>query len=59
MGPMYIETHCIRIYGQDIVIEFGNEKYILLTMKRGKEETSVGIEVPNHEIIKTLVDKDN
>ena len=44
----------IRIYNQDIGIEFGIEKYVILIMKSGKTETTEGIELPNKESIRTL-----
>ena len=47
-----IET--VRIYSEDVKIEFGTEKYAMLVMKRGKREMREGIELPNQEKIRTL-----
>ena len=54
-----IQTIRVYIQDQDIGIEFGIEKYIMLTMKRGKEETNERIELPNQKSIKTLERKKN
>ena len=37
----------IRIYNQYIGMEFGIEKYAMLIMKKGKRETTKGIEFHN------------
>ena len=39
----------VRIYIQDIGIEFGIEKYAILIMKSGKRQIMEGIELPNQE----------
>ena len=44
----------IRIYSQDIRIEFGIEKCATMIGKSGKIETMEGIELPNQENIRTL-----
>ena len=49
----------IRIYSQDIGMEFGIEKYAMLIMKGGKRETIERIEIPNPESIRTLGKKEN
>ncbi len=49
-----IQTIRVYIQDQDIGIEFGIEKYIMLTMKSGKEETNERIELPNKKSIRTL-----
>ena len=41
--------HAIRIYSQDIRMEFGIEKCALLIMKSAKRHMSVGMELPNQE----------
>ena len=44
--------HAVRIYSQDIGIEF--EKCAMLVMKSGKRHMTDGIELPNHDKIRTL-----
>ena len=46
--------HIVRIYSQDIGMEFGIEKYALLAMKSGKRHLTDGIELPNQDKITTL-----
>ena len=41
--------HTIRIYSQDIGMEFGIEKCALLVMKSGKRHLTDGIELPRSE----------
>ena len=41
--------HTIRIYSQDIGMEFGIERCALLFMKSGKQHVTDGIELPNAE----------
>ena len=48
----------MRIYSQDIVVEFGIEKCTTLIMKSGKEQMTEGIELPNQEKIRTLEEKE-
>ena len=43
--------HAVRIYSQDIGMEFGIEK---CAMKSGKRHMTVGMELPNHDRIRTL-----
>ena len=50
--------HTIRIYSQDIGMEFGIEKCALLVMKRGKRHLTDGIELPNQEKIRTLAENE-
>ena len=45
--------HTIRIYSQDIGMEFGIEKCALLVMKSGKRHLIDGIELPNQDTIRT------
>ena len=46
--------HTIRIYSQDIGMEFGIEKCAMLVMKSGKRHMTDGMELPNHDKIRTL-----
>ena len=46
--------HAVRIYCQDIGMEFGIEKCAMLVMKSGKRHMAHGIELPNHDRIRTL-----
>ena len=41
----------IRIYSQDIGMEFGIEKFTILIMNSGKREITEGIELSNQERI--------
>ena len=46
--------HAVRKYSQDIGMEFGKEKYSMLVMKSSKWYMTDGMELPNHDKIKTL-----
>ena len=46
--------HAVRIYSQDIGMEFGIEKYAMLVMKSGKRHMTDGMELQNHDRIRTL-----
>ena len=46
--------HAVRIYSQDIRMEFGIEKCTMLVMKSGKRHMTDGMELPNHEKIRSL-----
>ena len=46
--------HPNRIYSQDIGMQFGIEKCAMLVMKSGKQHMTDGIELPNHDRIRTL-----
>ena len=48
--------HTVRIYSQDIGMEFGIEKCALLVMKSGKRHLTDGIELPNQDKIRTLAE---
>ena len=48
----------VRIYSQDIGMEFGKEKCAMLVMKSGKRHMTEGIELPNQEKIRTLGEKE-
>ena len=45
--------HTVRIYSQDIGMEFSIEKCALLVMKSGKRHRTDGMELPNHDKIRT------
>ena len=51
-------THTVRIYNQDIRMEFGLEKWPMVVMKSGKRHTTDGIELPNQDKIRTLGEND-
>ena len=46
--------HAVRIYCQDIEMEFGIEKCAMLIMKSGKRHMTDGMEPPNHDRIRTV-----
>ena len=46
--------HAVRIYSQDIGMEFGTEKCAIFVMKSGKRHITDGMELPNHDRIRTL-----
>ena len=48
--------HAVRIYSQDIVMEFGLEKCAMLVMKSGKRHLTDGMELPNQDKIRTLAE---
>ena len=50
--------HTLRIYSQDIWIEFGREKCALLVMKSSKRHLTDGIELPNQHNIRTLAENE-
>ena len=50
--------HTVRIYSQDIGMEFGIEKCVLLFMKSGKRHITVVIELPNQDKIRTLAENE-
>ena len=49
----------LRIYSQDIWIEFGINKWAMLVMKSGKRHITEGVELRNQVDIKLLGDKEN
>ena len=49
----------IRIFSKDIGMEFGIEKCAMLVIEKGKIVKSVGIELPNGEVIKPLREGEN
>ena len=50
--------HAVRIYSQDIGMEFGIEKCAMLVMKSGKRHMTDGMELPNQDKIRTLREKE-
>ena len=48
----------VRIYSQDIKIEFGIEKCAMLVMKSGKRRMTEGVELPNQVKIRTYGEKE-
>ena len=44
----------VRVFSEDIGMEFGIEKYAMLVMEKGKIVNSVGIELPDGKVIKSL-----
>ena len=48
----------VRIYSQDIGIEFGIEKCAMFVMKSGKRHIRKVIELPNQVVIRTLWQKE-
>ena len=50
--------YTVRIYSQDIGMEFGIEKCAMLVMKSGKRHLTDGIELPNKDKIKTLAENE-
>ena len=47
----------VRIFNQDIGIEFVIGKNVMLIMNKGKREKTESVESPNQERIKTLGEK--
>ena len=48
----------MRIYSQNIGIEFGIDKSAMLIMKNGKRHMIEGMELPNQDKNKTLGEKE-
>ena len=46
--------HAVRIYSEDIGMEFSIEKCVMLIMKNGKRYMTDRMELPNHDKIRTL-----
>ena len=44
----------VRVFSEDIEMEFGIETYAMLVMRKGKIVKSVGIELPHRKAIKWL-----
>ena len=49
----------VRVFSEDIGMEFGIEKCAVLVMKRGKVVKSEGIKLPDYETIQGLKDGDS
>ena len=47
-------VHRVRVFSDDIGMEFGMEKCAMLVMEKGKIVKSVGIELPDGKVIKSL-----
>ena len=50
--------HAVRVYSQDIVMEFGIEKCAMLVMKSGKRHLKDRMELPNQDKIRTHGEKE-
>ena len=50
--------HAVRIYSQNIGIEFGIEKCAMLVMKSGKRQLTGGMELPNQDKIRMFGEKE-
>ena len=50
--------HAVRIYSQDMGIEFGIEKCAMFVKKCGKRHLIDGMELPNQDKIKTLAENE-
>ena len=50
--------HTVRIFSQDIGMEFVIEKCAMFVMKSGKRQPTDGMELPNQDKIKTLAEKE-
>ena len=50
--------HAVRIYSQDMRMEFGIEKCAMLLMKSGKQHLTDRIELPNQDKIITYGEKE-
>ena len=50
--------HTVRIYSQDIGMEFGIEKYALLVMRSGKRHLTHGITLPDQDKIRPLAENE-
>ena len=48
----------VRIFSQDIGMEFGIEKCTMLVMKSGKRHLTDGMELANQDKIKTLAENE-
>ena len=53
-----ILIHAVRIYSQDIGMEFGIEKCAMLVMKSGKQHLTDEMELPNQDKIRMLGEKE-
>ena len=53
----WIQT--IRVFKEDIGMEFGIEKYAMFVKEKGKIVKSVGIELPDGQVIKSLQERES
>ena len=53
-----LKQAAVGIYSEDLVMEFGIEKYVMLIMRSGKRYMTKGIELPIQETIRTLGEKE-
>ena len=44
----------VRVFSEDIGMEFGIEKCAMSVMEKGKIVKSLGIELPNGKVVKSL-----
>ena len=51
---MDLLVQTVRVFSEDVGMEFGREKCAMLVMEKGKILKSVGIELPNGKVIKLL-----
>ena len=51
--------HTVRIFTDDIRMEFGLSKCAMIVLKRGKLVQSDGIKMPDGEMLKSLEEGDN
>ena len=56
---LYSLVQTVRVFSNDIGMQFGLDKCVVLIMKRGKIVKSGGIESPNDEEIRSLKQKDS
>ena len=56
---METRIHAVRIYIQDIGMEFDIEKCAMLVIKSGKRHLTDGMELPNQDKIRTLGEKES
>ena len=47
-------VHTIRVFSDNTGVELGTEKYAMLVIEKGKTVKSVGIELPDGKVIKSL-----
>ena len=49
----------VRVFSEDIGMEFGIEKCVMLVMEKGKIVKSAGVELPDDKIIKSLQERES
>ena len=49
----------VRVFSEDIAMEFGIEKSAMLVMEKGKIVKSVGMELPDGKVIKSLQESES